>query len=698
MLALFIITIGSNSDCGPDSNGTGKSSLAMATLWALTGSLDARPASDLKVADVVNDNSKTAKVTVEGFINDSPFVISRSKAASKGDLIFKINDVDLTTQSVKETQAIVEERLGVNSHILTRVAFYGQHGMNDLLEATDSKLKEELSMVVPLDLWQQAKAVARAKSRQTKKRADEIEGMIRLRKADIDALANRVARAKSSRDFKAKGLHEMEERLNRELARIQDLLDRTININVEGIQTQLKDVSMEIDMLNNLHDATMTKKESHLKPLEDKLIEARDSVASVTRKNTEFQMDVRASKLSLDSARERMNRMQEKWSLDVSRGIPSVLKPPEYCPTCKQPLQQEASGKISKESIENTQKTMELEVREAQNSLRSAEDTQKEVSSREIDWSETLHAQETVFRDLQLNYESASSKWSAKFRDLQEQLREKRNVQNTLTSQLSMVIKESELSAKREAAKAAFNTEKLNVGHADQVYTSLENEMEIAVAFLKQIETEKENEESHHAVLSSVGERFGQRGVQTFLLQNTVESLQRIAQIYLSYLSEDSQRLELSLDAGDKILRSAFVLGSDGEFRHRPLSTLSGGQWRRCSLALSFAFADLVASMGRLRSSLLVLDEPLTHLDRSGRARFGELVRTMLGSSGKDLGQHVPTLRITTAIVILQDLSAEELEEAFDGIDTVVRKDGKSCLKLDDMSLDATKSTTHTEL
>jgi hypothetical protein len=40
------------------SNGSGKSSLAMASLWCLTGSLDNRPAQDSKVADVVNDSSK----------------------------------------------------------------------------------------------------------------------------------------------------------------------------------------------------------------------------------------------------------------------------------------------------------------------------------------------------------------------------------------------------------------------------------------------------------------------------------------------------------------------------------------------------------------------------------------------------------------------------------------------------------------
>ena len=82
---LYFLNLGSNVDSGPDSNGTGKSSLAMATLWALTGSLDARPASDLKVSDVVNDNSRVARVTVEGFINDSPFVLTRSDDVSDSE-------------------------------------------------------------------------------------------------------------------------------------------------------------------------------------------------------------------------------------------------------------------------------------------------------------------------------------------------------------------------------------------------------------------------------------------------------------------------------------------------------------------------------------------------------------------------------------------------------------------------------------
>jgi DNA repair exonuclease SbcCD nuclease subunit len=54
----LVLLKGSNFDGGSDSNGSGKTSLAMASLWALTGSLDPRRAQDGKVSDVINDYSK----------------------------------------------------------------------------------------------------------------------------------------------------------------------------------------------------------------------------------------------------------------------------------------------------------------------------------------------------------------------------------------------------------------------------------------------------------------------------------------------------------------------------------------------------------------------------------------------------------------------------------------------------------------
>lgn len=86
-------------------------------------------------------------------------------------------------------------------------------------------------------------------------------------------------------------------------------------------------------------------------------------------------------------------------------------------------------------------------------------------------------------------------------------------------------------------------------------------------------------------------------------------------------------------DELDKIVKSVMVRSADGSFRERGLSQLSGGQWRRVSMALDFAFAEIIRRKGSLRSNLIVMDEVLTHLDSSGREAVGSVLRAMVDNT-----------------------------------------------------------------
>jgi len=136
---------------------------------------------------------------------------------------------------------------------------------------------------------------------------------------------------------------------------------------------------------------------------------------------------------------------------------------------------------------------------------------------------------------------------------------------------------------------------------------------------VEQLQQEQEEYAQRAKLLATLSDHFGQRGIQTFVLQSSVDALQVATQLYLDDLSDGAQRLLLALDTGDRISRRALVRQPNGEFSERPLASLSGGQWRRCALALNLGFADLVARKGRLRPSICVMDEPLTHLDRTGK-------------------------------------------------------------------------------
>jgi hypothetical protein len=111
-------------------------------MWGLTGSLDARLAGDSKSADVAFDappssilgaasagagKPTVAEVIVNGNINGQPFTIRRRRSSRKAELHFSVGGQDLTTQAVKDTQAIIDQVLGIKDGLLQRCCFFGQH-------------------------------------------------------------------------------------------------------------------------------------------------------------------------------------------------------------------------------------------------------------------------------------------------------------------------------------------------------------------------------------------------------------------------------------------------------------------------------------------------------------------------------------------------------------------------------------------
>ena len=171
------------------------------------------------------------------------------------------------------------------------------------------------------------------------------------------------------------------------------------------------------------------------------------------------------------------------------------------------------------------------------------------------------------------------------------------------------------------------------------------------------------------------------------MLNNAVSALQLCTAKYLNTISGGELTLKFALQEGDERIARRILVRTDAastsgrpQVVERSLSSLSGGQWRRCALALNLGFAELCARRGRLQSSLLVLDEPLTHLDPVGRAKVGGLLKSMVTRGPQDrLGGH---LRGTIA-VILQGIAAEEMNDIFDHIDDVQREGGRSRVHVD---------------
>ena len=53
-----------------------------------------------------------------------------------------------------------------------------------LLESSDAKLKEELSHLVSLEVWQRSASLTRSEQQELRRKASELEGMLSLRGND----------------------------------------------------------------------------------------------------------------------------------------------------------------------------------------------------------------------------------------------------------------------------------------------------------------------------------------------------------------------------------------------------------------------------------------------------------------------------------------------------------------------------------
>jgi DNA repair exonuclease SbcCD ATPase subunit len=618
---------------------------------------------------------------VKGALNGVDFSITRTKTFSKGSLAFFLGGEDLTTQSVKETQAAIDEKLGVGAQILARTMFHGQHAINELLEATDSKLKDELSLIVPLGFWQSAVSASRKKGRTAAKKAAELDGMHTVRLEDLEKLQQRLQVTEEALFVKEASFRSTESRLLQEIKDIrkserpgQDIAGETL----DSIEVRMTRAAESADMLESQRRATVEERNSEVSSLRDSLNEATLSHAASTDRFQSVQRDYDSSYGKVSLAEERVQRLEGAWEIDLSSGTVENLTLPATCPTCRQPL----CDSSKEHSHEGFLESMQQDISSTLDLLRHAQASLAERKGK-LEAIEALRTEKEIrLAVVRAEHENRSSYWEGVINDLDSQLWNAHKDQQEASAAFSTKARQMQQSARIDALDSLIKVERETVSVAQLSLETLRSNSESCESLLADIQSRKDEQINISAVMGELSDAFGQRGVQTFVMQNVVSVLQSLSQSYLDELSDGAQRLEFALDAGDRISRRAFVRGGEGEYKERPLASLSGGQWRRCSLSITLGFAELVARRGRLRPSLCVLDEPLTHLDRSGRSDVGRVLRRMLRRTAERHESNGFT--VSTILIILQDLAAEELEESFDCIDEVIKNKGFSSVLVDE--------------
>ncbi|KAL7541684.1 hypothetical protein ACHAXR_011691 [Thalassiosira sp. AJA248-18] len=568
--------------------------------------------------------------------------------------------------------------------MLIRTIFHGQHAIGGLLESSDAKLKDELSYLVSLEIWQQSASRARSKQRELMRRASELEGMLSLRGKD-KARAEENSRAAQEEINRRERIVENERLtiLQKEESLSMDSDNSGVEKAMESVQTKMQECSNEINALEEELSKFRYSGNGDISVLQSKL-----------NKNTAIENDARANlqacqrkhdgaMMEFKTAERQLTLLQSEWN--VSTNIEEVspqVSSPKTCRTCGQPI-------ISSEAQKHVMENIEEKLTAAISLVGNARESVSIASLSYAEAKEDVEARGLGVQVCMKALRQAEEALSVETEGLRKKIKGARLLQSNLSSEFASLARKAKEMSEFNLVKSQMqaNLNRLNEALKASVatYESRSYELETIESNIAELKKEKETATSAASLNALLIDTFGPRGIQAFVLRNIVQALQYCSQTYLDELSDGSLQLRMQVGPNDSIIKQAAVRNPDGTWRIRPLSSLSGGQWRRCSLSLSLGFVDLAAKRGKLRSSLLVLDEPLTHLDSEGRKSVGKLLRKMLSQeSGIGTINGRSGLGLSTILVILQEIAAEEIEECFDEIDEVIKHGGESFVVLDE--------------
>ena len=311
------------ADGGAESNGAGKTALVMAPLWGLTGDVDARSelggGRGLTNGDVVNEDSKFARVKVEGSVDGVPFMVERKvvRRGRGGGLRFELDGEDRTMQDIRLTQAEIDGTLG--TALLGRAAFYGQSEITALLESSDRAFKEELGKIVDLEVWGEAKEASKKALAGAKSVAGSVFTEVEVKQRYVaqqeaqmqDLEAQREAAVTALETKKATGRARLKESLHVVRAARADLAAAVSQATLwlteaaaSGQTTRSEERVQKNDLVTNVSTITRSGSEEEssrkLIELEFMLAEARDILAQAQLNQGAAQASANSKRLQLE--------------------------------------------------------------------------------------------------------------------------------------------------------------------------------------------------------------------------------------------------------------------------------------------------------------------------------------------------------------------------------------------------------------
>lgn len=565
---------GFNHDSPAESNGAGKSSLFEALYWGLYG-ITRRPG--LGVDDVINRHYKGPTEVVVAFSKGgSDYVVQRGRG-KVGTLAFMLADgKDLTKGTTKDTQALIEETIGLSPVAFAKAVFFGQGDVRPLTEMTDGELKAVFEQGLGLSRVsedaEKASMHRKALESQVSVKRNELHTARLLLNAATGALGGWKERFESFEDDRKEAIVDAEDELLKANERFVSL-DKLLG-GLRGRKAALED--------------GLNANAAELKEL--------GRVGAVLRAKLERERE-RASGYA-EQARQQERRLEElgeerKGLVDAEGGRC------EYCGLV-----------MDRAAVETSLAGLHERMAGVSGYLDKAKKAFAVVNGK-VERLEALLAQveekiaECGREDAKLNHDLMST--GAKLAEISaKEIACKADIER-LQEELEKLVRSTEAGLGEDVKRA-----EIAVADAEAKVSGLEEEVNDLAAALE--------------IAEMLSKALGNGGVRSMVLGRVIPAVNAYANEYLSALDPG---LSVAVSATTKLksgeTREKFSMEVTSREGAKTYAGHSGGEKQKVNLAVSLAFNRLMRESAEV-PDLLVLDEPFESLDAGSSEQVVELL------------------------------------------------------------------------
>lgn len=677
----LVMIRGQNNDAdSANSNGSGKTTIFKALTWCLYDQF----VGEGRTTDVVRIGAKKAVVKVVFTDEKHEYEVIRERASGAKLTLFT-NGESTTGRSISDTQATIEEKLGLDWDAFRNTVLYGQGDIKRFADpgTSDGDRKSVLKRVLRLDTFDKALELVKARVKQVKLLLEEAQvgraGAERARNEAQTSLSGAEAESlkwKTAKFARSQLLSDEIRKLKDECTALQDSRVE-IDFLRQKIESSLADISAIQDVKTERraerdvafirrsslteeravleaqraqHSETVNERRQHFQPIRSKLLIERDNLVKTLSEAEQHLSSVR----KLVQEHTGMVELQRQKIGEKQKALDEFASL-EVCPTCSSPLSN-TEKHVAKSIEELTKLTNELRSLEVALSLQSmseigASGTADKLKSQLSEINRQLIEVESDIEAVSImgyDFEQEDSSLIAAnagqaaatetvIREIDEHLirldQRIDDVNRDIAGIRSRIEALSDVSAALSVKEQQIVSVQLNLSNVESEenpYTNIIAQASARVEASKaSIVKFAETERIHNRTLSLLlfwDRGFGNTGVPSMAMDAVMPMITESANEYMGILADGDIVLDVGTQKSMKSGATKDSIDIRAVIEGNPDVPPSGGQRCKINLAVDLALMDLVASREGAQVDVLLLDEILDGLDEEGRARVVNLL------------------------------------------------------------------------